>query len=216
MLIGEKILLWHARPDLNRALNLWINFTFFNEGATPGAVFELSGTILPVNGGKKVDIKWRSFLEDKNIAAPGEMVRYRIINLGEPSPITITSRAVGGVETRFISMQTTEQIELSKGDYKLVFRGLIGPKLAMRCKETLILKITEQDAALLLSKEYMAHSKTGDIPRFLTFIRQKPLRRNLISRLLGSNQKFVSEPVLMPNISPITEINPSEPQQGSG
>ena len=73
------------RPYLNRALNLWINFTFFNEGATPGAVFELSGTILPVNGGKKVDIKWRSFLEDKNIAAPGEMVRYRIINLGGTS-----------------------------------------------------------------------------------------------------------------------------------
>jgi hypothetical protein len=215
MLIGEKNSLSHARPALHHALNVNASFTFINEGATPGVILELSGSISSGSGGRSGDLKWRAFLESRNMAQPGEMVRYRNINLGEPSPIIVTSRAVGGVETKFISMQTTEQFELSKGDYKLVFRGLTGPKLAMRCKETVILKITEQDATLLLSKEYSADPVTGEIPHSLTFTRQKTPGRNLTSSFLRSAQVFVSQPLPIPNVSPSAENRSPELQQGS-
>lgn len=215
ILIGEKISLSHARPALHHALNVNASFTFFNEGATPGVIFELSGTISSGSGGKAGDLIWRAFLESRNMAQPGEMVRYRNINLGEPGPIIVTGRAVGGVETKLISMQTTEQFELSQGDYKLVFRGLTGPKRGMRCKETVILKITEQDAALLLSKEYSADPVTGEIPHSLTLTRQKPSGRNVTSRFLRSAPVFVSQLVPISNGSPSAEDRTRELQQGS-
>ncbi len=213
LLIGENIILSHA---WNSALNVNANFTFFNGGATPGAIVELSGTISPVNGGKKVPIEWQAFLESRNIAGPAEKVRYRDVIQGHAGTIVVTSRAVGGVETKFVGMHTTEQLELSKGDYKLEFHGLIGPKLTARCKGTVILKITEQDAVLLLSKMYRADPSTLEIPRILTFTRQRPYRRSLVSRLLGSDQVFVSKPVAMPNIPSTTEIKPSESQRDLG
>jgi hypothetical protein len=81
----------------------------------------------------------------------------------------------------------------------------------MRCKETLILRITEQDAALLLSKEYSADPVTGEIPHSLIFTRQRPSRMNLISRLRRSGQVFVSG--LVPNTPPGTENKIPAPQQ---
>jgi hypothetical protein len=217
VLIGDVIMLHYSAR-----FNLFVhsNFTFFNEGAQPGALVELSGTILTADKRRSEDLRWIGFEKNEYIEEPGKAYRLFTKPLVMPQTIIVSGRAAGGggAETMGICLVTLKPFELPvKADkdevesYRLKLRGLIGPKLRRWCTTEVILQISS-DYAQFLRDECMA-SESGPYEHSLILRRQNDSesRKSWGARLLRPpSQVFVAlkstSTIPTPNVLPDPKI----------
>src|SRR5215467_4491152 len=154
MLLDQYIYLFYNE---DQGLRIIAYFSFFNSGAQPGALVELTGTLSTTDRRKKVELRWVNFQETKNIAQPGApAVLFRGLT-GLAQTIIVPGRAAGeGGIGRDILIATNEPFPLDGGGvYILDLKGLIGPRLTRWCKVCGNLKIAPTDAEFL-AKECVA------------------------------------------------------------
>src|SRR6266851_7714362 len=123
LLIGQEIKLVYTR---DKRLSIEADFAFFNGGAQPGALVELSGTISNTDGSKRANLRWERFLETRNIAEPGKATHFFVTAVSPAHPTIVPGRAAGtgGVEMG-IRLYTEETFVLeSRESYILELRGL--------------------------------------------------------------------------------------------
>jgi hypothetical protein len=191
MLIGEDIQLLYGS---NLELVVVSDFTFFNGGAQPGALVELSGTITTSDGSKKAILRWTGIGESKNIAEPGKGSDI-FISLGSlPQTIVVTGRGVSGAETEKIYLGTSEPFELFPTNYVLALKGLVGPKLTRWCKAKANLEISKDDVEFMRNHT-VQDASTGVAETSLLLVRKELPKGNLISGLARSaSPAFASLP----------------------
>ncbi len=173
LLFGEELALHYSNDDV---LYIWSNFAFFNEGAKPGAIVELAGTISFNN--RSEQLRWDSFVVNKNVREPGEVPLKLFHNEGQPETIVVTGR---GIETKGIQLSTDKPFVLTKGCYRLELQGLVGPKLTKWCKVETDLEITSESIDHL--RRYGKVNSEGTYEYSLHMRRQKQPEKNFTSRL---------------------------------
>ena len=185
LLFGEELALHYSEDDV---LYIWSNFAFFNEGAKPGAIVELVGAILSKN--RSEQLRWDSFVVNKNSRGPGEVPLKLFHNEGRPETVVVTGR---GIETKGIQLSTDKPFELTKGCYRLELQGLVGPKLTKWCKVEADLDITSEGIDFL---SRYGKVKKGTFGHSLHMRRKKQPKQNFTSRLLRP---------LIPIFEPVSE-----------
>jgi hypothetical protein len=193
LLFGGEILLAYTAE---RELYILSGFVFFNQGAQPGAIVELAGTLSRVDSGEKIPLRWADFYENKFVEEKGE---FWYIPQGKPHTLVVSGRGVGGTETQSIGLQTRKLAEtglLQDGHYKLELMGLVGPGLRVWCKARATLYITEGHSSYLA--QYCKPGKNGNILNYLYCRRDNESRESFVSS--GSN------------VPKAPEATPSKPQ----
>jgi hypothetical protein len=193
ILLGDVIML-HYSAEFH--LFVHSSFTFFNGGAQPGALVQLSGTLFAtdknkVDKNKKEELRWIGFEKTAYVGEPGKTHQLLIEPLTMPQTVIVPGRASGGsgAETIGICLVTLKAFELPIGtdedaveSYQLRLRGLIGPKLRRWCTTEVTLQISSYYAQFL-HNECVAIA-SGPHKHSLILRRQDAVRKSLWARLL--------------------------------
>jgi hypothetical protein len=209
MLIGQNIRLKYT---WDYKLYVVADFAFFNQGAQPGAIVEILGTIKKDNASENFDFRWTTFEETKNIAPPGKPTKLWTSSTDNVHTIIIPGRTggTGGIMQQ-IRLLSYKPCKLGSGldnkNYTLELRALVGPGLTKWCVVSVNLKISPYQA------NYLEHScvedkSTGIAKDTLRLERKTPSKRNRLPRLFD-------KPAIPDFISTLEASVPfSSPDQG--
>jgi hypothetical protein len=211
MLIGQEIKLVYTR---DKRLSIEADFAFFNGGAQPGALVELSGTISNTNSSKRATLRWERFLETRNIAEPGKATHFFVTAVSPAHPLIVPGRAAGtgGVEMG-IRLYTDKLFILESGEsYILELRGLEGPKLTRWCKASGKLEISQDNVDYLV--QYGTMDETDRYQMGLILQRNPLSKRSLVSGLLQKPAipDFIPRAGQRPQPATASPVKPSAPQ----
>jgi hypothetical protein len=182
MLIGQNIRLKYT---WDKRLYVVADFAFFNQGAQPGAIVEISGTLKNINASDVFDFRWLTFEETKNIALPGEPTKLWTSSTDYVHTIIIPGRAggTGGIMQQ-IRLLSKKPCTLDNSTYTLALSALVGPRLTKQCEVTVNLIISPYQASFL-ENNGVEDKDTGVAKKMLTLKRKTLSKGNLIQRLFG-------------------------------
>jgi hypothetical protein len=101
-----------------------MNLTVVNNGVMSGTLVDLVGTITRHDDNKKASFRWNSFIENTNLAKPGEKIQPWFSWVGFVESIAVPGRTA--VVKNIVSITDTE-FTLGKGSYKIEFVGTVAP-----------------------------------------------------------------------------------------
>ncbi len=117
ILFGENIWL-HYTEDYKLCIMSY--FVFFNGGARPGAIVNLSGTLYPFPAGVETNIRWSLFGKDIDIQP--DQWGYAFTPESSPHSLIVDGRGNGGITMRSIELQSDDTYQLQPGTYRLTIR----------------------------------------------------------------------------------------------